>query len=187
MPEIPAVCNRCGSVRERSGVNLENITVEGPAFAAGKCDCGGTYVVGDVAVQDGKVTYLRRAYGLLTQPTVAASDLRTLSRILEEAREKRENPEIVVASIQKSTPQLASITDVLVPNDPGSFWTMVAALIALVAMIRSWKKPPAEAPATVLNQIFLQAEGASGYRAGRNDPCPCGSGRKFKHCHGRAH
>jgi uncharacterized protein len=23
-----------------------------------------------------------------------------------------------------------------------------------------------------------------GPRAGRNDPCPCGSGRKFKHCHG---
>ncbi|MGO1971493.1 MAG: SEC-C metal-binding domain-containing protein [Propionibacteriaceae bacterium] len=21
--------------------------------------------------------------------------------------------------------------------------------------------------------------------AGRNDPCPCGSGRKFKQCHGR--
>jgi uncharacterized protein len=23
-------------------------------------------------------------------------------------------------------------------------------------------------------------------RAGRNQPCPCGSGRKFKHCHGAA-
>ena len=22
-------------------------------------------------------------------------------------------------------------------------------------------------------------------KRGRNDPCPCGSGRKFKHCHGR--
>jgi preprotein translocase subunit SecA len=22
-------------------------------------------------------------------------------------------------------------------------------------------------------------------RAGRNDPCPCGSGKKYKHCHGR--
>jgi uncharacterized protein len=22
-------------------------------------------------------------------------------------------------------------------------------------------------------------------KAKRNDPCPCGSGRKFKHCHGR--
>ena len=21
---------------------------------------------------------------------------------------------------------------------------------------------------------------------GRNDPCPCGSGKKYKHCHGRA-
>jgi preprotein translocase subunit SecA len=23
------------------------------------------------------------------------------------------------------------------------------------------------------------------YKVGRNDPCPCGSGKKFKHCHGR--
>jgi preprotein translocase subunit SecA len=22
-------------------------------------------------------------------------------------------------------------------------------------------------------------------RSGRNDPCPCGSGTKFKHCHGK--
>ncbi|KAF1713228.1 preprotein translocase subunit SecA [Pseudoxanthomonas sangjuensis] len=24
-----------------------------------------------------------------------------------------------------------------------------------------------------------------GYKGGRNDPCPCGSGKKFKHCHGQ--
>jgi uncharacterized protein len=28
----------------------------------------------------------------------------------------------------------------------------------------------------------LRREGA---KVGRNDPCPCGSGRKFKHCHGK--
>jgi preprotein translocase subunit SecA len=22
-------------------------------------------------------------------------------------------------------------------------------------------------------------------KAGRNDPCPCGSGKKYKHCHGQ--
>lgn len=22
-------------------------------------------------------------------------------------------------------------------------------------------------------------------KIGRNDPCPCGSGKKYKHCHGR--
>jgi preprotein translocase subunit SecA len=25
----------------------------------------------------------------------------------------------------------------------------------------------------------------AGEKVGRNDPCPCGSGRKYKHCHGR--
>jgi preprotein translocase subunit SecA len=25
----------------------------------------------------------------------------------------------------------------------------------------------------------------AGQKVGRNDPCPCGSGRKYKHCHGR--
>jgi preprotein translocase subunit SecA len=25
----------------------------------------------------------------------------------------------------------------------------------------------------------------SSQKVGRNDPCPCGSGKKYKHCHGR--
>jgi preprotein translocase subunit SecA len=25
----------------------------------------------------------------------------------------------------------------------------------------------------------------TGEKIGRNDPCPCGSGKKYKHCHGR--
>jgi len=29
-------------------------------------------------------------------------------------------------------------------------------------------------------------EGRVGGKVGRNDPCPCGSGKKYKHCHGRA-
>ncbi len=37
---------------------------------------------------------------------------------------------------------------------------------------------PAEAPAA---QPFVRA----GEKVGRNDPCPCGSGKKYKHCHGR--
>jgi preprotein translocase subunit SecA len=24
-----------------------------------------------------------------------------------------------------------------------------------------------------------------GVKVGRNDPCPCGSGKKFKQCHGK--
>jgi uncharacterized protein len=36
----------------------------------------------------------------------------------------------------------------------------------------------------VLNQEDMAKERAFA-EAGRNDPCPCGSGKKFKHCHGR--
>jgi preprotein translocase subunit SecA len=25
----------------------------------------------------------------------------------------------------------------------------------------------------------------TGPKVGRNDPCPCGSGKKYKHCHGK--
>jgi preprotein translocase subunit SecA len=40
--------------------------------------------------------------------------------------------------------------------------------------------PPAAA-AVAAAQPFVRA----GEKVGRNDPCPCGSGKKYKHCHGR--
>ena len=33
--------------------------------------------------------------------------------------------------------------------------------------------------------VFDEADPATWGNPGRNDPCPCGSGKKFKHCHGR--
>ena len=33
--------------------------------------------------------------------------------------------------------------------------------------------------------VAAAAGGAAMPRVGRNDPCPCGSGKKYKHCHGR--
>jgi preprotein translocase subunit SecA len=35
-------------------------------------------------------------------------------------------------------------------------------------------------------QAEVAAESAAtGPKVGRNDPCPCGSGKKYKHCHGQ--
>jgi len=42
--------------------------------------------------------------------------------------------------------------------------------------------PPAPAPRVA---GFDAADSRSWGNPGRNDPCPCGSGKKFKHCHGR--
>jgi uncharacterized protein len=35
-----------------------------------------------------------------------------------------------------------------------------------------------------LNAAHVFAHGAPAVKAGRNDPCPCGSGMKYKRCHG---
>jgi preprotein translocase subunit SecA len=46
----------------------------------------------------------------------------------------------------------------------------------------------AEAPAAARVPIFAgfdEADPSTWGNPGRNDPCPCGSGEKFKHCHGR--
>jgi preprotein translocase subunit SecA len=40
---------------------------------------------------------------------------------------------------------------------------------------------PAEEEAVSAAQPFTR----DGNKVGRNDPCPCGSGKKFKQCHGK--
>jgi preprotein translocase subunit SecA len=43
---------------------------------------------------------------------------------------------------------------------------------------------------TLVDQSTARQTGSAGFdeqyaRVGRNDPCPCGSGKKYKQCHGR--
>ncbi|WP_306132560.1 preprotein translocase subunit SecA [Roseivivax marinus] len=44
---------------------------------------------------------------------------------------------------------------------------------------------PAVAPTEPLVEGFDESDPSTWGEPGRNDPCPCGSGQKFKHCHGR--
>jgi preprotein translocase subunit SecA len=43
--------------------------------------------------------------------------------------------------------------------------------------------PPPPEPAPTPD--FDETNPATWGDPGRNDPCPCGSGKKFKHCHGK--
>ncbi len=47
---------------------------------------------------------------------------------------------------------------------------------------------PAPKPTADKPQTYRKADNADPYvGVGRNEPCPCGSGKKFKHCHGKKH
>jgi preprotein translocase subunit SecA len=37
----------------------------------------------------------------------------------------------------------------------------------------------------VAREGFVEDDPSTWGNPGRNEPCPCGSGKKFKHCHGR--
>ncbi|MEM9850600.1 MAG: SEC-C metal-binding domain-containing protein, partial [Pseudomonadota bacterium] len=45
---------------------------------------------------------------------------------------------------------------------------------------------PGSAPAPVAPPAegFVDDDPVTWGKPGRNEPCPCGSGKKFKHCHG---
>jgi preprotein translocase subunit SecA len=52
------------------------------------------------------------------------------------------------------------------------------------------QKPKQKAPVTYSRGEDAKAEPVHTYKreqpkVGRNDPCPCGSGKKYKQCHGR--
>jgi preprotein translocase subunit SecA len=44
-------------------------------------------------------------------------------------------------------------------------------------------RPTIEQSESLLDQKEFRRP-ASSRKVGRNEPCPCGSGRKYKHCHG---
>ncbi len=53
-------------------------------------------------------------------------------------------------------------------------------------LARDWKRDQIEARDAEIDRIRRSAE-TDGGKVGRNDPCPCGSGRKFKVCCGRGY
>jgi len=46
------------------------------------------------------------------------------------------------------------------------------------------KPPPVQKRASVTRKTVSTSQPVKNLKVGRNDPCPCGSGKKYKQCHG---
>ncbi|SFH07380.1 protein translocase subunit secA [Palleronia marisminoris] len=65
---------------------------------------------------------------------------------------------------------------------------MIAQIQAQRARVRESADPqpkPGEAEAEAAAPGFVESDPTTWGNPSRNDPCPCGSGKKFKHCHGQ--
>ena len=62
---------------------------------------------------------------------------------------------------------------------------MMQQMIAQQQMAQGQYQTSEQTPAEPVNANFDETDPSSWGNPGRNAPCPCGSGKRFKHCHGR--
>ncbi len=124
------------------------------------------------AQQQPKQEYKREAFELFGQlldavkndvtrvlMTVQVQSSEQIEQAAEELGSRAEN----ITNVTYSTPTETGEVETVV--DPGT-------------IKGQQRRPTASAAAAVV-------AGAALSRVGRNDPCPCGSGKKYKHCHGK--
>jgi preprotein translocase subunit SecA len=120
----------------------------------------GIYLVG-YAQQDPKQAFKRESFKLFSEmlERIKAEVVQTLARIRIRSEEE-------VAAMEAEQMRMAErLQKQMLATGGGAPPSAFGAAEAL---------PPAQAVA--------QPEGP---KVGRNDPCPCGSGKKYKHCHGQ--
>jgi SEC-C motif len=195
--DVPAFCDTCGAVF-RSGIAVDNSTnITFVGNRAGPCPvCGG---MGHIP--DGVFNFVGNTIEILSAPQRTVDELSRLATILREAREKKRSPEEVAQTIRKELPELSGLADLL-PKTRAELYAFLALIVAVVALLsQSGGGDSKSTNITVnqtINQVFIETEKVAKSpekaaqspnkavpKVGRNDPCPCGSGKKFKKCCGR--
>jgi preprotein translocase subunit SecA len=116
--------------------------------------------------QDPLVAYKREAHDMWEQ--LLANIRRTIARAIYHTQlAAAPQPRVPVATPQQA-PGENGATNAVLPPSPAGVQTQ---------RLRENRDVQAAVPA---------ARDASGKKVGRNEPCPCGSGRKYKRCHGIA-
>jgi hypothetical protein len=198
MPSPPAACARCGAIFPFRGIVVENSTNVTFGSLTVQCpSCGGP-----ARVLDGTYDFVGNTIRLVDGPAYTRAQLTALMGLLKKARDERRTAEELEAEIEKAAPGFANVAELIRPKTSGDIAAWVVVLLGflqfLLAMLGSGDKP-IQINEQVINQFFMSATGdasqdSSGRNldrgddsrsaVGRNDPCPCGSGKKFKKCHG---
>lgn len=210
MPNMPAICDTCGTAF-KSGLVIEasrNVTLSGNT--AGPCpNCGN---MGHIP--DGVFNFIGDAIEILKAPQITIQELMKFSRILQSAKKNNTPPERLREEIQQTTPELNSLFDLQqanqgVINQSLQFWiTTILAILQLVISFSQAEEKPQQPQEIIqkieVNQVInnfnydqpnakpsnpaainqnIKNEPVRVNKVGRNAPCPCGSGKKYKNCH----
>jgi preprotein translocase subunit SecA len=134
------------------------------------------------AQKDPKFEFKREAFEMFsamlerikfdTSSILAHVQVRTQEEIDREEEERRER---LMRALQAQHPEAGSLLAGADAEESGAQGPGVAAAAGARPGRGMPLPPPPDAAGT-----FVRAE----RKVGRNEPCPCGSGKKYKHCHG---
>ena len=140
------------------------------------------------AQQDYRYEYKREAFQLFsamldrvkfdTVARLATAEVRTQEQIDQEEAERRERlMHALQAQHAEAAPLLGGAEAGAIPEAAAQSPGPLSAAGALPGGFTLRARPgPASLPAPAVVR--------DGRKVGRNEPCPCGSGKKYKHCHG---
>lgn len=191
MPRLPAFCSSCGAIYPSplgsSGpAELTALDVPVPCPRCGES--------GHVPVEVYRRT--RDLLAVLTKPQTGAELRSGLREVALEAREEPPAPEDLRYRVGRLGPEAEAVVSLL-PRDAEDVRPFSGLLLAAVETAGEAAPDPPE-PAALVESAFRRAVDRYGHRpepsgdpsgaearrgAGRNEPCPCGSGEKYKDCH----
>jgi hypothetical protein len=151
----------------------------------------------------GTYDFTENTIKLLQGPERTVSELERLREVLRLAKESGASPEEVKSTLRRQFPDWGSaLANLLVPKTPGDFYQLLALVVTIIGVLLAYEQleqaKDAE-PDQIINNITVVQEAppvpgqsqvtpssnaAYGKKVGRNNLCPCASGRKFKRCHG---
>lgn len=149
-------------------------------------------------IPDGVFNFVGNTIEILSAPQRTLDELSRLTKIIHEAREKHEPPEVVAQKIREEVPALAGLADLLVPRTPADLYALLGLILLVLTLIRqggqSGSKSTNITVNQTINQVYVETDkkaatpqrsAQSPKKVGRNAPCPCGSGKRYKRCCGK--
>ncbi len=202
MPPVLAVCDSCGTAFP-SGIFIENSTnITMTGNRSGPCPrCGGMG-----RVPDGRYDATKDSIHIMATSATSIESLRRLEAILRGVNRPGVTGQAVAAAIKTQAPEFSALAPIVQRGGIDVAKWIGVILTAILVLYAMWDRlDPANKGATpeqireiyrqVLQQTQQQPKPSPTMNRvplisprpspSRNGPCPCGSGKKYKRCHGR--
>lgn len=195
MRQIPAKCGNCGYLFPSGygvdpGVTGVEVSMKGWESAPVSTPCP---MCGRRRgrVLAGEFEFVKDTMKFLSGPESTVKELERLVAFLREAQERGASADEILTTVDAEEPTLSPIIRKLLADRPARMelaaWLsiLIAILTALWTNSREEPEPSQVIYNTNNYNVTVQTPPADRVgKVGRNAPCPCGSGKKFKKCHG---